>query len=183
MGRWQRDQLAGARALQRCPSWRHSTGRPKQADRFALVSVVFDSARGERLPVAQEDRVRRRGRNLLQVVGDEHRGQVRFLLAETVERGDQRLARGQIETDRRLVQQEQSRVRDQGAGDADPSSFSLGACRDLAVGKVGTPQQRQQLPRPGAVFARIGPPERPQRRSDTGQDDLFGGQPVERRAS
>ena len=75
------------------------------------------------------------------------------------------------------------RVRDQGAGDADPSPFSLGACRDLAVGKVGTSQQRQQLPRPRAVVARIGPPERPQRRSDTGENDLFGGQPVERRAS
>ena len=37
------------------------------------------------------------------MVGDEHRGQAPFLLAETIERGDQRLASGQVQPDRRFV--------------------------------------------------------------------------------
>jgi hypothetical protein len=74
------------------------------------------------------------------VVRNENRGQTRSFLAESIERGNQRLARGQIETDRRLVKQEQWRGRDQCAGDADSSAFSLRACRNLTVGKISAAQ-------------------------------------------
>ena len=121
----------------------------------------LDRAGGECLPISQQDRVRRRGWNLFQVVRHEHGGQIGSLLAEAVEGRDQRLARGEVETNRRLVKQQQPRVRDQRAGNADPAPFSLGARRDLALGKVCTPQQRQQVPRPGSVFVRIRPPQRP----------------------
>jgi hypothetical protein len=72
-------------------------------------------------------------RNLLHVVGDEHRGRCVVILSQLAQGVDQRLAAGEVQTGSRLIQQQQLRIGHQGASDLDPLAFSLAERAECAI--------------------------------------------------
>src|SRR6478609_890754 len=99
----------------------------------------------DRDPVGHHQGVREAGRDLLDVMRDEHDGRRPRLPGESGEVGDEGLAGAQVEAGRRLVEQEEVRVRHQGAGDRCPPPLARG---QRAVRVVRHPLE----PHPGNEF-------------------------------
>ena len=91
---------------------------------------VVDQPRRDDEAVAQQQAVRDAGRDLLDVVGDQHHGRRVRVGGQRGQPADQLLPPGQVEPGRRLVEQQQLRVGHQRPGDLHPLALALAtACR------------------------------------------------------
>ena len=123
------------------------------------MSAASIGAAGDRPPGAQQQRVGRARRDLLDVVGDQHHGGRTGGAGKLGERRDEPLARAEVEPGGGLVEQEQVGVRQQCAGDLDPLTLAGREGPEPAVGEGSHAQSLEQLSRPRAVrLAEVVPP-------------------------
>ena len=85
------------------------------------------------------------GRDLLDVVGDQHGGRRLGVHGQHRQRGDQVLAPAEVEAGGRLVEQQQLGVGHQRPGDLDPLALALAEGAEGAVGQVPGPELGEQL--------------------------------------
>ncbi len=67
------------------------------------------------------------------MMSDQDSGQVRLLVTQPIEGHNECFARGEIESDRRFIEEQQSRFAHKGTRNADSSSFSLRASGNLPI--------------------------------------------------
>ena len=113
--------------------------------------------------------MRRRGRQLLEVVGRDHHRELRLVGGEPIERGEQHLAARQVEARTRLVEQEQPRPGDERPRDQGPLALALGAIAEPALADRAEPERPEQAV--GPVEVELGEPllEVPDRRCRAGR--------------
>jgi len=90
--------------------------------------------------------VREPGRDLLDVVGDEHQRRRVRVGGERPEPGDQLLAPGEVQPGRRLVEQHQLRVGHQRAGDLHPLALTLRQRAERPVRQMLHTELVEQVP-------------------------------------
>ena len=139
------------RAVQRSSLWVTTRGIPKVTRQVALVDHVVHPALRDHPAPAHQHRVAEAGRDLLDVVGHQHgRGAV-GVHREHRQRRHQVLATAEVEAGGGLVEQQQLRVRHQGAGHLHPLPLTLGQGAEGPVRQVRDAHLDQQLGRPGVV--------------------------------
>jgi hypothetical protein len=138
---------------------------------------VAHGAGGDHPPVRYQQRVAGRGRQLPEMVCDEDRRDAGAGGAEQVDRLQELLARGDVEAGRRLVQEQEPRVADQGAGDERPAALTAGQGGPARVRPGRQAQGGDQAVGAGEVTGRRWPAQRELGRpGDAGEDDLADGQ-------
>ena len=121
-----RSSHAVASRARRRPRRCSSIGSPKAALSVAGVSAVGNRPLRHARALAQEERVRGAGRDVLDVVDDRHRRQSRLVGRQPLERADHGLAARQVEARRGLVEQQQGRLVHERARDEHAPPLALG---------------------------------------------------------
>ena len=143
-----RRQIACAR--QRPSSPETEIGELEAGRHVGVRQHVLDRARGHEAPPAQEGGVRRRLRDLLHVVSDEHRrgrdiGRRRQSL-------EQQLSSGQIQARGGFVEQQQLRTSEQRSGEQHPLALTLAArCQQPGRETVASHELEQLVGEPAIV--------------------------------
>ena len=92
--------------------------------------------------LGDQQRVRRRGGQLLEMVGDEDRGHLGVRFVERVDGFEQLFARGHVEPGGRLIEQQQARFGDERPGDERATAFTLRKDRPDIVGPLRQAHRR-----------------------------------------
>ncbi len=119
---------------------RHAERVPERAGSEHLA----DRSLCDGAPLAQQQRVGEAGRNLFDMVGDQHHGGRVGIRGEPSEASYEVLATAEVEAAGRFVEQHQLGVGHQGAGDLDPLALALAQRAEAAVGEVGDTQRGEQ---------------------------------------
>ena len=104
-----------------------------------------------RVAVAQKQRVGEPGRDLLDVVGDQHQGRRVRVHRQVGQARHQVLAATQVQARGRLVEQQHLRVGHQRPGDQRALALALGQRAERALGEVADAHRFEQLGRAGGV--------------------------------
>jgi hypothetical protein len=111
-------------------------------------------------------------RDLLDVVGDQHRCRGVRVGGERREARDEVLAPAQVETRGRLVEEDQLRVGHERAGDQGALALALGQGAVLAAGQRADPQRGEQVVGAVGVEGVVGLPPAPQHTPPGADDDV-----------
>jgi hypothetical protein len=123
-------------------------------------------------------------RQLLEVVGDEDGRDAGVDAVEQVDRLEELLARGDVEAGRWLVEQQEPRIADEGAGDEGPAALSVGQGGPSLACFPGQAQGVGQAVGPGDLAGLRLPSQRDlDGPGDAGEDDLADGQRRSRRVA
>ena len=122
------------------------------------VSVSATGPTCDRSAVAQQERVRRRGGQLLEVVGRDHDRERGLVAGEAVERGEQRLAAREVEARTRLVEQQQPRPRDERPRDQRALALALRAVAEPPLADRTEPERAEEAVGAGRGRARRAAP-------------------------
>ena len=153
LGRGRRRHSA-ARAAYRPPFRSSASGIPNVRREVCEVSTSSISPAATTWPSRSSIAVGEAGRDLLDVVGDQHRGRRVRVGGQPASRRDQVLPAAQVHAGRRLVEQQQLRVGHQRAGDLHPLALALAQGAELAVGQLPHAELVEQVPGPARCRAR-----------------------------
>ncbi len=116
----------------------------------------LDRSAGHEETLAEQSRMGRRWRHLLEVVGGEHDDQLRVVGRRPLDRSDQRLTRGEVEPGRGLVEHEHARLAEHRSGEQHPLSLTLATRGEHPVGEGAAPDGLQTPARSSAVVLPVG---------------------------
>ncbi len=120
-------------------------GRPNARLKTSARRTSSSAPGRDDLPVAQHERVREPGWDLLDMVGDEHDGRRSWLAGEDGQVVDETLAGAQVEARRRLVEEQQVRVGHQRPGDRRAPALAGRQRRVVVIGHLSDPQPLEQV--------------------------------------
>ena len=142
---------SAARAAYRPPFRSSASGIPNVTLSRSGVSTSSSSPAATTRPLRSSRPCVTPGRDLLDVVGDQHHGRRVRVGGQRGQPADQLLPAGQVEPGRRLVEQQQLRVGHQRPGDLHPLALALGQRAEPAVGQLLHAELVEQVPGPAGV--------------------------------
>ena len=149
---------------------------PRQSLSGSSRERLGDRAGDDLAAVAQQQRMRGRGGQLLEVVRRHHDRELGLVAGEAVERAEQRLAAREVEPRSRLVEEEEPRPGDERPRDQRALALALRAVAEPPLAERPEPERAEQAV--GAVEVELREPllEVADRRRRSGADHLAHGE-------